>query len=583
MRMKMGLNIAAVARRWRVFWFLTLLSLSAWSRPSLALLQPSAYPDAGATGVESLYRWRRQLVRLGQEVMVVHPHQVGSLPATAVLVVPSVRLQPEEAQAVDDFARRGGNLLMTGESVLSSVEPALKAWGFVGPTFGMSVLGRMRAEAELFLMPMGEGPLTQQLPAGRRLSMGTDTSRVLRFQAQSTAAVMMNWVRARDDDTLPAAIAFKEAGGLRAVYFGFSEAQWGYMPKTDLRQLIAGVIAWLEREPVATLAVWPGAYQAAHLIEMDTEAEFPSAEQFAADMQAQGFKATFYCLTSEAIKYPDLVRQLRQQGHEIAYHAEIHVGFNGLSEAQQKARMDTMVSQMRSILGDDAAQVAGFRAPTEGYDKFTEQVMRHHGIRHHAADPSASQDRVPFFSSAEPGLGPLDALVVLPRTQLDDVNFKRMLYGPAQVGVTLARDLDLIVQSGALGLLSVHTQNYVPGGLMRNLMPAYLALVAARRNQLWVATGGEIESWWRKRAQVHLSAARTGDGVVLDLHLDSDVALEQVGVWLSLPKAGAVPSLSLPATLQGQVKVMNMDVYRSKLIFQSLPPGATRVVVRFEG
>jgi hypothetical protein len=411
--------------------------------------------------------------------------------------------------------------------------------------------------------------------------MGNDTSLVLQIRAQATSAVMMNWVRARDDDTLPTAVAFKESGGTRAVYFAFSEAHWGFMPKTDLHQFIAGVMAWLEREPVATLAVWPGAYQAAHLLEMDTEAEFPSAMQFAADMQAQSFKATFYCLTSEAIKYPDVVHQLRQQGHEIAYHAEVHVGFNGLTQAQQSARMDTMVSQMRSILGDDVDKVTGFRAPTEGYDKFTEQVMRQHGIRHHAADPSSSQDRVPFFSTAEPGLGLRDALVVLPRTQLDDVNFKRMLYGPTQVGVTLARDLDLIVQSGSLGLLSIHTQNYVPGGLMRELMPTYLAQVAAQRDRLWVATGGEIESWWRKRAQVQLGVSREGAVLVLNLHVDSATPVEQVGVWLSLPRAGAVPHLTLPAALQESVRVMSPDAYRSKLIFQRLPPGTTRVAVLF--
>jgi peptidoglycan/xylan/chitin deacetylase (PgdA/CDA1 family) len=109
-------------------------------------------------------------------------------------------------------------------------------------------------------------------------------------------------------------------------------------------------------------------------------------------------------LTSLAVFYPDMVRDLMRRGHEIAYHADVHFGFKGDAPQEQELRIRFMKQQMQAILGDSVHLATGFRAPTESYDATTETLLRKHGLLHHAADESAHEDRLPFFSVSEPML-----------------------------------------------------------------------------------------------------------------------------------------------------------------------------------
>jgi hypothetical protein len=286
-------------------------------------------------------------------------------------------------------------------------------------------------------------------------------------------------------------------------------------------------------------------------------------------------------LTSEAVKYPQIVKDLLRRGHEIAYHADTHVGFKGQSLLEQETRLSNMKSQMQSILGASIGVATGFRAPTESYDFTTETLLRKAGIRHHAADPSSGTDRLPFFSSAEPSLGPNHALVVLPRTQFDDVNFKRLQYLPAGVESILANDLDLTVMSGAFGLLSVHTQNYVENGLMYVTMGSYMKRVASYKDKLWVARGDQIAEWWRQREHVTMKSVAEGTDIRLQVETTGTGNYSGITALVTNIAKFRMPTVSATDGRGVKVTVKALDPFRTAIIFDTLPVGSSSYLIGF--
>jgi hypothetical protein len=425
-------------------------------------------------------------------------------------------------------------------------------------------------------MPYGDGPVTWTIPAGRRMPIAAAKDSILRLQTDTGAAVLMDWGRSRQTEA-HTVLAFSEKGDSRVAYFSFPDSAWPYSKDTAL--VMDATIAWLRHQPQAYKAAWPNGYVASHLIEMDTEDKFYSAPSFAKHLESEGFKGTFYSLTSLVVVHPDVVRDLIARGHEIAYHADVHFGFKGDTLGEQELRIRFMKQQMQSVLGERAKEATGFRAPTESYDNTTEMLLRKHGLLHHAADESAHQDRLPFFSLAEPGVPPDKALVVLPRTQLDDVSFMYLKYTPEQVTETLNHDLDLTVRSGALGLLSVHSQNYIEGGLMLRTMGEYVRKVATYRDRLWVARGDEIAAWWRKRETVVLEQRLIDE--TLHLRLQTPIAVNGLSVFVTLPYKNAVLRVATHAD-NTAVRVKPIDPYRAALVFDTVQPGKTQLRVTFD-
>ena len=238
-----------------------------------------------------------------------------------------------------------------------------------------------------------------------------------------------------------------------------------------------------------------------------------------------------------------------------------------------------MKQQLKTILGERIHEATGFRAPTESYDSTTEMLLRKHGLRHHATDQSANQDRLPFFSLAEPGLPPDQALLVLPRTQLDDVSFMDLKYSPEQVTKTLNYDLDLTVRSGALGLLSVHSQNYIEGGLMLRTMGDYVRQVATYRDRLRVSRGDEIAAWWCQRETVEIEQRWVDDALLV--RLQTPDAVRGLSVFVTLPYKDA--KLRVDTTAETKtVRVKPIDPYRAALVFDTVQPGKTLFRVTFD-
>lgn len=551
----------------------------------------------GTSNNAALTLWRKYLrkaCRCFEEITRVE--LLGKL-KPGLLILPSAEvLDDEERSAIQVFAASGGSLLATGLTGTRGARGEVKGHDFVNGLFKMRVKGEfVRANNEdWFMMPFGDGPLTWAMPAQRRMYMGDGAQNMLRVESSNLAAVVMNWDREKDELGPNGVIAFNETDTYRGVFFGFPESAWNFTKPAELLAILDGTISWLQREPRLVKSAWPDGNIAAHLLEMDTEDKFFSALSFAKDLESIGVRGTFYSVTSEAAKYPDVVKKLMASGHEMAYHADVHLGFEGVRPARQEERIKNMVAEMTGLAGAGTPRLAtGFRAPFESYNVVTEIMLRKYGMLHHAADPSSTEDRLPFFSKSEPTLGPDQALVVLPRTQYDDVSYTALDFTVAEVLGNLKHDLDLVVQGGAFGLLSVHTQNYVEAGLLPKVMPDYMKYVATYKDRIWIPRADQIASWWRKRALVTVTQVKPAkqmegperqppnNDIVLQVSVAAPGNVEGLTVLAMNPKSGAIPAVQARNGSAPKVRIKPVDAFRSALVFDKLQTGNFEYVIRY--
>ena len=233
--------------------------------------------------------------------------------------------------------------------------------------------------------------------------------------------------------------------------------------------------------------------------------------------------------------------------------------------------MQIMRGELATVMTDTKA-VTGFRAPLESYDATTEQLLHRFGIRHHTVDPGRSDARLPVVARLA-GVAPDDALIILPRTQRDDINLSRQNLSVEQTTRNLIDDFDLAVDSGALGLLSVHSQNFHPESVLIKAMPGLIDRIKQRRNQVWLASATQVADWWRERAHFKLSSVNTGKRLEFDITVEGSKPLNGATLIIMLPQKGVLPSIQSMKTGLPKPTVTALDDYRAAVMFSSLKPG----------
>ena len=490
-----------------------------------------------------------------------------------VLIVPSaLSLSDQEREAISGFRAKGGGVLATWATGTRTGSGDWAGWQFL-ESLGAKSAGEIPPDSESRQLTLtGESPLTFQQPAGARIWMGKTTESLLRLTGESVAARFMNWPRVPEGDRLnEGAIVYSDAGSSagRAVVFAFAETSWESRPFMA-HQVFDDTLKWLQRQPSVVRAAWPNGKTSAQVMEMDTEQSFQNASAFAAMMKSIGYRSTFYLLTSVAVQFPEVTKALARD-FEVGYHGDIHVSFKDQPIYTQEQRILNMKAELASVLSDTST-VTGFRAPTEGYDAATELLLHKHGIRHHAADPSRLEGRVPTLVKMQ-GVPVEDALIVLARTQRDDINLYWEKLDVIQTTKALVDDFDLAADTVALGFLSIHSQNFDEGSVLRQAMPAFLTHLQTRRNQVWLASSGQVAQWWRDRERITISSSIAGKRLDFNVTVKGTQPVNGATFVIMLPQKGLLPSVR--STKIGQVvpRVVMLDDYRAVLIFESLKPG----------
>ncbi len=573
--------------------FLSMMQINGWKLPSLGMQGGGFNFSAGSTNIilyaspssknhfskiggnydNLLMPWRLYFKERNLSVSEITDPVLLQKQTEGVLILPSaVALSDAERDAILSFRAKGGGVLATWATGTRTGAGDWAGWQLLD-SLGAKMVGEIPADSESRQLTLhGESPLSTQQPAGARIWMGKTTESLLRLSGESVAARFMNWARIPEEARAQeGAIVYSEGlpGTGRSVVYAFAETTWESRPFAA-HLMIDDTLKWLQRQPTIVRATWPDGKMAAQIIEMDTEQSFQNASAFASMMKSINYRATFYVLTSVAVQFADLVKELARD-FEIAYHGDIHVSFKDQPAFTQEQRIQAMKSELASVL-PNTSHVIGFRAPTEGYDATTEQLLYKHGIRYHAADPSRLEGRTPGYLKM-PGVRAEDSLIVIPRTQRDDINLYWEKLSVEQTTKALMDDFDLAMSTGSLGFLSVHSQNFDEGSVLRQAMPAYLEHVKKRRDRIWLASSGQIAQWWRDRERISISSSISGKRLDFNLTVKGEQPVYGASLTVIQPTKGVPPTVVSTKIGAPVPRVVPLDDYRAVVIFANLKPG----------
>jgi peptidoglycan/xylan/chitin deacetylase (PgdA/CDA1 family) len=497
-------------------------------------------------------------------------------PAATVVLASAVALNQSERQAIMRHHATGGSVLATWATGTWDQSGQWTGWDFL-KGFGAEFAGETTTQELGFLVVRGETPLTADIPAGKRIALSGLRESIIRFKDPQAAAVrLLNWDRIANESALDdGVVLFKDQAGRtgRIVIFGFPETAWSSIEQS-LYPLIDGSLQWLGRKPLIARAIWPEAKMAAQSISMDTEEGFLNSLAFADLLKDKKLPATFFVLTTVAKQYPDALAQLANQ-FELCLHGVVHTGFKGQSAKTQSDRIGTMRRDIQQALPQQQS-AKGFRPPLEEYDATTEEALVKNDFLYEVVDPASSESRLPFFAKTK--VANKADLVVLPRTQRDDLN----LMGEATVESSqedkkilrmLNEDLEMVLNNGALGVLSIHSQNFDPKSPLVVALPQFFNTLISHKDVLWLATAGDIAQWWADRSRVVLKTIARGLTVEVDVTVSGRQPVNKLALIVMTPSSGKPPRVESLKVGLPKPEIIQLDPLRYRILFPALRPG----------
>ena len=492
---------------------------------------------------------------------------------SGVLILPSaVALGDDERVEILAFRAKGGAILCTWATGTRNGNGDWQGWQFL-QNLGARVIGEIPTTASANnLILTGESPVSHRQGAGQRITLTKTSEAMLRATGEVVAGRFMNRSRVIDDERRSeGAVIFtetRESYG-RVAYFAFAESGWEAQT-LGAHDLISDTLQWLRREPAIIQGAWPNGKRAAQVIEMDTEEGFANAAAFASLMKSIDYRSNFYVTTSAGKLFPQVLTPLARD-FELGYLGDTYASFKDQAPAVQEQRLRAMQSELSSVL-PELKGITGFRAPAEGYDATTEMLLQKVGIRHHTAGPESSSARLPLLRQTE-GVKSTDSLVVLPRTQRNDINLYQEKLTAEQTTRALIDDFDLAVDTGSLGLLSVHSRNFSADSVMAAAMPGFLAHLKERRALVWLASAGQVADWWRERERFKLSSSINGKRLVFNITITGQQPFNGATVIVTTPQRGVQTTVVGDTVTMVRPTVSKIDDYRAALVFESLAPG----------
>ena len=166
---------------------------------------------------------------------------------------------------------------------------------------------------------------------------------------------------------------------------------------------------------------WPTGYRAAAAFTFDVDAEScvlahdPTAGQrmslmshqaygprvgvpkLLAILRRQGVRATFFVPGFTAECYPQVLRAIVDDGHEVAHHGYLHEPMQGIDADTEARYLDRGLAALRDVAG---VVPTGYRAPWWELNWHTPQLLAERGFSY---DSSLLDGDVPYRFAARPG------------------------------------------------------------------------------------------------------------------------------------------------------------------------------------
>jgi hypothetical protein len=508
---------------------------------------------AGLWSVEAyeqrLSAWTAALSSVGFPYSVVtEPALVDGLRDASVLVLPgAVCLGEPERAAVRRFLERGSGVVATGAVGARNADCSWRGFDLLSELAGASQVQTAALPGPVFAAFRGGEFSEGVVPAGYRLEL--PYQELVLVEAPQPAAHACDW-RLR-----PARMGRADASGLaihrvhgagRVVWLGFDESAAGrrQVPQHVLEAYLAASAAWAARQPIATVATWPGRRPAAATVIVVAGDRQPAVAALAGALRDAGVASTYVA----RVEHPDV--DVAWDG-ELATTGEGNDPFAGQTLSVQRRRLDAARKVLETA---NAKRVAGFLPPSGATDASTMRAVAAAGLSYTVGEVGGMRgtpERVEVpsrFLSILPGR----PVVRLFRVAADDQEVLARAGDPAAAFV---RDLDRVTQLGGLYPLMLHAD--LAGS--DDLLPAVRAVLKeARQRGLWLASASEIARWWSARDGLHVAAKRLSPyRIQVDLGNHGQEDARDVVVSVHLPHApqrvalrSPILRLTLPKTEQ---------------------------------
>jgi hypothetical protein len=523
------------------------------------------------------------------------PYQIATTPAqlqaiaSGVLVLPSsVALSMRERQAITDFRARGGSVLSTWLTGVRDEKGAWQGFDFMQTVLDTKVLGDTSGDKDdNFLMPNGDSPISNALPAGRRVWLERAKNWYpLRLEGKQDGAHIMDWSRTFDPEKATTVMVFDERPlgehkGSRIAVLGYPERLWQSAKPEHLEAINYNALTWLLRLPSVYKAAWPAPYSSAMALTIDAAEVVAAPDMMLAELiESIGARATYYSNAEHAAKSAKNLIELRNRGHELAYMGDAFVGFKGQTSAIQSARLEKMRLRFKDS-GLTMPINAGFHAPFESFDKTTESLLLQGGFSYYVAFMDATESRLPFIATSVPAGNGEAQTVVLPRTQRGPEDATEE--GDVDDGLkSFFSELTLAQKMGGLSVVRLPTQSLLPIEEWNKVVED----LKNRKEQMWMATGSQIANWWLERERVLLSIEGNANAPELKVEVRGATATKQeIYAFVNLPIADTTLALAVADTQnpsQTMPKTFAIDRWRSGVSLAGLSPGVYRWKIVFK-
>ena len=480
--------------------------------------------------------WRDALAAAGADVRIVRSSDLSAARGARVIVVPSAPcLTVATRELIETAGSRGQGVIITGLAGIKDAGCRPIGYGFLIAVTGASRADTLRTRSTVYVAIPAGSALAADIPPGSRLELKPAVQVALRLAARDAfySDYELGPAPAGDEPLLDVAVTRSTYRGARVVYWGFELHDAVDQPWTAdvLGLLVRNSVAWSGRATVSAVEAWPHGRRAAAVIAQDVEDQFTNARYARDSLVAIGAPGTFFLVSDVARRNKRLTRQLFRAG-EVGSHSDNHRLLGGTAGALQESRLRKSRTDLDDILEQP---VAGLRPPQEQFDLATMQAWMLAGGTYLLG---ANDARCAAPELLRVGT---DTIVLVPRTGADDYTLREAgtLRNGAGLDARLVSEFRRARSHGGLYVLSYHSQllsrrEHVPS------LARFVRTISAD-STVWLATAGDVASWWKDRSLLETSARALSSSRV-------DVILRNRG---NRPVWGAVVRVDLSSPLAG--------------------------------
>ncbi len=517
----------------------------------------------------------------------------AALAGMRLLVLPaSEALSPAHREAVKRFMERGGGVIASGPTGTQAGPGVPADDAFMQEVFGLRLAGVLPDTINgVDVTLQGGHPVTAGLPDGYRFNVGRAPGVTLavpiRGESLGTTQNYAGELLA-DDPTL---MAHGRYGNGAFLWLGFSGTDVARDAESQrvFQGLIVNAIACLTETPAVALKAWPNGARSAFALAVLPEVghqpyQFLTVMDVLLEaLQTEKAPATFFLTTDETLYYPQMVARLAATG-EVALSADSDDLLAGQPAPLQHQRLSLAIDAFQMQTG---RRPAGLYPPGGLFD--VETLKSAHELGFAYVLDAAPVRREPTFIRWDLELDYQDSLLVSdsparPMVRMHPSALTHPAYWSNQsstnamivrMASALKGDIDRVDASGGLFLYA-----FQPGiqALTQRRADVIEALARhARMRGSWMATLGEIDTWWRQRSQlaVRMTPSRRGDGYEIEVDNAGESTLAGVGLTLMVyDRTGEM------LDVEGATWRLDEATRELHILIDRVPPGATTLRVR---